>query len=552
MLINHPKQIYVVVGVLLLLTQSVPARDNIESTALAIVDGDTIFARAFSRELGRIHSGEHDTSRTSFDVEKLLERLINERLMVQDAVAMGLNQEPGYKARIEKFKLNAAVELLLRENLPDSIPITEGEISETFAKQFRKFHIYLVILNQKSQADSSLRALKAGAKLEDIAAQYAGDQYRLGGGDKGLRYWLELNEFLRPQVDSARVGELRGPFPYRDGFAIFRLLASQPADTSELGIFRGRILTTLQRQLLDTVHEEFIASLKSKFGVVVNDSLLNLAAVITDTSAYSASDSGWVLASVGDSTITLTQLRHKILHSAVSRSPEMLNPMKFSVLKEMINHRLFQREVISRGYITDNERVKWKTEAYSDSLLVMDYLSKTVTPQVVITPVMEDTFFQAHRDYYHSSGEVKISQLTVADQDSADRVLARLNAGADFTWMVRSCSTDRYAGKSGDRGWLKLVEFPESLRKVLDTLSIGVVTGPYQNLDGYMLIKLTDRKPGEPLPLSQVRGAVQESLKQMEFDRILKDVLEQLNTGSKITINHEALKALQFSAIRGK
>jgi parvulin-like peptidyl-prolyl isomerase len=552
---QHKYLIYAwfLVGLSLLpITAPVWAQHDIESSILAIVNEDTIYAHALTAELGRIHSGQHDTSRTKFDVEKLVEKLINERLMVQDATTIGLNEESEYKARVENHRLKSAVDQLLADVMPDSVPISDDEIQTSFLRQFRKFHLYLLILKQKTQADSIALALNHGAKLEEVAAKYAQDQYRLGGGDRGMKYWLELNNVLQAQADSAQIGIPRGPFSYREGYAFLQILKTAPADTAELKTFRPRIKGTMIRQRMEAIHKTFVDSLKVKFAVQVNDSLLNAAVIITDSATFNLPDSDLVVASFGDSTITLNQLRHKILHSAFSRTPEMLNPMKYSVLEEMIQTRIFGKEAIARGYTVSNRQVKWDTEAYSDSLLIVDYLSQTVSPRVQITAAMQDTFYAAHKDYYHAADQVKISQMTVVDEDSARRVLERLNAGAEFSWLVKQCSLDRYKVTAGDRGWMSLNDFPPEVRKVLDTLETGEVIGPYGARDGQILLKVTDRKPGEALGLDQVRGAVDESLKQMEFDRSLSEVLVQLKANSKITINHEALKKLQFSARRGE
>ena len=61
--------------------------------ALVVVNGDTIYSTDLDRALMSAHQSMGSAKLMDFDYERLLTRLVNDRLIIQEAAAMGMDED---------------------------------------------------------------------------------------------------------------------------------------------------------------------------------------------------------------------------------------------------------------------------------------------------------------------------------------------------------------------------------------------------------------------------------------------------------------------------
>ncbi|MBU2008319.1 MAG: peptidylprolyl isomerase [Chloroflexi bacterium] len=103
--------------------------------------------------------------------------------------------------------------------------------------------------------------------------------------------------------------------------------------------------------------------------------------------------------------------------------------------------------------------------------------------------------------------------ILAADEATARAILARLEAGEDFSELARNESLDQETKeKGGDLGWL-----PRGLRPELEeeafSLELGKVSQPISTPQGYYLIKVVGRetRPLDPDALEALKAKVMET-----------------------------------------
>ena len=518
------------------------AEESLDDSTLAIVNGDHIWVEELTTELRRIHSGQTEVHRSNFNVEKLINKLVNDQLMIQDAHLLELDQEPKFLRKVEAYQLKEASARLLKEVVPDTFSVSDSEVNGFFEEQFRQYHFAVVSVPNRELGDSLISVIKNGADIQTLAKQYSVDMYRYKGGDRGFVRWIDVENLIKNQADSIKVGEVRGPYRNREAFSFFQLLDLKPANSEELAPNKTEIISILKMRKKQAALNRFVEKLKKQYVISIDDNALETLKTSRKPST-TVEDPGPVLAQVGKAQITARDYYHKLMMRGMWSSDISLDTVIKETVDELIRDKLLELEAAKRGILNEPQMVK-DTKVYQDSLLVMTYIEQVVTPKIDIAQAEIDSLYQANRENYRGPSDVVISQITVANKPTADSLMVRLNAGADFGWLAKAYSTDDYAVKSEYYGSVNTGVFPESIRKEIESCPLGQNLGPYRMEDGYMIFKLRDRTPGKILELSVVADNIKQFLYQQEFNQVLNEILESLKSTSQITLNQKLIDKL--------
>lgn len=117
-----------------------------------------------------------------------------------------------------------------------------------------------------------------------------------------------------------------------------------------------------------------------------------------------------------------------------------------------------------------------------------------------------------------------------------EEVLERINKGEDFGQLALLYSDDGSAKDRGDMGFFKRGELLPILEREIIKLEIGQVSRIIRTEMGFHLIKLMDRKGGEPIPFEEVKEKVKTDYLNQEMEKALKQYLKSLKEKSIIEI----------------
>ncbi|MGQ9507882.1 MAG: peptidylprolyl isomerase [Thermodesulfobacteriota bacterium] len=117
-----------------------------------------------------------------------------------------------------------------------------------------------------------------------------------------------------------------------------------------------------------------------------------------------------------------------------------------------------------------------------------------------------------------------------------EEVLERIKKGEDFGQMALLYSDDGSAKDRGEMGFFKKGELLPPLEKEMINLKVGEVSKIIRTDFGFHLIKLIDRKGGNPLPFEEVKEKIKEDYMNQEMDKALKQFLKKLKEKSIIEI----------------
>jgi peptidyl-prolyl cis-trans isomerase SurA len=117
------------------------------------------------------------------------------------------------------------------------------------------------------------------------------------------------------------------------------------------------------------------------------------------------------------------------------------------------------------------------------------------------------------------------------------KVLEKIKEGADFAKMAMEYSEDASSRKEGgDLGYFKKGELLPTLEREAMKLQVGEVSDLIRTEVGFHILKLLDRKGGEPPPFEEIREKVQADYYEMEFEKAYQQFLSKLKEKSVIEI----------------
>ena len=198
--------------------------------AVARVAGETIWASDVKREAvaqGLIGEGE-PLDVTSSLFRRVLDEVIDQKLLAREAERRGLDKSPLVQRRLEvtrdRILGDVLVEAVVNGTITDQAVEALYQEQVTLAKDTDELRIRLILSRTREEAETVMGVLGTGAAFEAVAAESSIDEAtRFSGGDLGYRTLDVLPETFRNALRDKPAGSTVGPFQTEGGWAVVRV-----------------------------------------------------------------------------------------------------------------------------------------------------------------------------------------------------------------------------------------------------------------------------------------------------------------------------------------
>ncbi|MEO1187446.1 MAG: peptidylprolyl isomerase [Pseudomonadota bacterium] len=235
----------------------------IDGATAAVVNGEAIYIRDVELEAvaqgmiepGSVFGPSHP------DFPQILEQLIDQRLLAQEAVRRGLDQEPDAASR-----LAAGRERLLGNILVESLvatEVTEAAIDRMYEEQVKlqqlddEVRVRRIVVETEAEAAAILIELDGGRDFAAAALEHSIDvRTRLDGGDLG---WVKPNEMGDPYaaiIGNTVTGGISEAFQTEMGWTILKVDERRTTPPKTKAEMRPEIITFMTfTQISDILRE---------------------------------------------------------------------------------------------------------------------------------------------------------------------------------------------------------------------------------------------------------------------------------------------------------
>jgi peptidyl-prolyl cis-trans isomerase C len=245
-----------------------------ESKVVARVNGTPLTEEDLSFRL----LGPHGERKTSGNQPKALDDLINEELLYQQGLKLGLDQDPGYRAQIARIERQLAhvkrAEMMRR--VYNTQVAAKIEVSSQDAKKYydekvdqitTDLHLGALSFSNKGRAEETLKTIRGGAPFESIARSVMGSQGSAGREpwDLGFLSWDQIPVDFVDAVYQLKPGEVSEVVSSkRTGYQIFKLFGVRKNPKADFSAVSGIIMNRLRDQKVLEAYEQYVANLRKE------------------------------------------------------------------------------------------------------------------------------------------------------------------------------------------------------------------------------------------------------------------------------------------------
>ena len=519
------------------------------SVPLAMVNDDPVTLGDLTAALGFAHEERDPAKKISggkIDYHKVVDRLINVRLVVQEAARIGFDELPEFKNALDDYSTNALAEQLMREVTKD-VKADPAAVEKLYKEMVVEWKIKSLFFEKEDDAKAMAEALKAGKSYEELAEKAVAEKKAQGIEEGNFVKPKDLAPHIMEMVSTMQTGSVSPVVKVQSGkttgFTIMKLVEVRYPESPAM---REQAEASALATKRSVAWEEYKAALVKK-NVKVHDKTLNGLDYDGNIKKFPQMlKDKRVLADIkGDKPITVGDLTEEI-GSKFWHGPEeaakskKINKTKRPTLFLIIGQRVIAKEVSNRG-LANTEEYQTGLRAFKDKTLFGLFVERVIYPEVDVKESDLKAYFEAHQKEYQYPEMMKVSSLAYGSKQNAESALKTLQKGSDINW-VRSNTEGIIAKNEEDpltslrSSILSLGSMPPGMAKAV----AGAHAGEYRLYEGgegrFYVLAIEDAIPARPQPYEEVREPISKNVLNDKIIKAIEDWFRKLRSASSVQI----------------
>jgi len=509
---------------------------------VATVNNEPITLDEFNQELAIIHQGiGGDRKAEKEKISGLLKRLINTRLIIQEARRMGLDELKELKERGDVFARQTLRDELIERQVKNIKP-DEKEVEMFYRESIKEWKIKSILFDKEEDAKAMEDALKGGKGFDEMLKKSLSDKKGKGSEEGNYLKEKELLPEIAEAVSKVKIGSTSSVVKIKTGFVIFKLEDVRFPEDPKV---KERVRMELLRQKQKEAFAKYEKALKAK-SVKVNDPLLKSIDFESKEQGFEKllKDKRAVAEIKGEKPITVGELAEYMkqqLYHGVERAIESkrLNKRKDQILEEMLEKRVLRKEALRLG-IDKTEGYKNKVKEYENSLIFGAFVQKAVVPDVKLNEEELKAYYDQHMKEYTYPEMMKIKSLAFLKREDAEKALVQLRQGTDFQWLGANAEGQVDQNTKGvlnfEGNLLTTKDLPEYVQKAVS----GTQSGDFRllaNPENYFyVLSIQEVIPPKPQPYPEAREKIANKIYNEKLTKAVEEYADKLRAVSDVKI----------------
>ncbi len=529
----------------LLLIPAVPGTASDDSIAtpgtreiVAMVNGEEIFMDELFKAVAARHVNmEVETPTAWIGYKAALKRLINTKLIIQEALDVGLGERPEIRERVKRYRDQILVKLVKGRQLLELEP-DEDDIERIYRDEVRHWKFRALVFEDLEQGRAFRGELDGEGGFDAVGERYVQDELAVWDGREREVREADVSPALSAAFLGKEVGSVTPVIKALDRFFVFKLTGvsySEDPDARRRATKKALILKRekVLREYTDQLIEKYVSVDQEVFATIGTSGF-------TDVEKDSR-----VLAEIADEypvlVIDLSRyLKGKFYHGEnTSGYGKALQSGFDTVLRDVLEERVYRREARETG-IDETDYYRGLVADFENSLVFGTYLEKFLVPQVDVSEEEIKAFYEKRSDEFLLPRKIELDSLTFTEKRNAQKALEGLKRSADFKWLSSNVKGLKEDGVAREE--LILDTLPQELQTLLAEVQPGD-TGLYEpGGDIFKVFVVRAVPPRKVKPLDQVRSRITKELFGKRLSQVIEDLAAELREISEITINNEKLQ----------
>lgn len=198
---------------------------------------------------------------------RLLDELIAQEILVQEAQRKGLAQRPDVRMRLELQRRNLLAMMALRERMAAK-PVTDEELRRIYEEQIasqkrREFKARHILVKEERKARELIARLDKGADFAELAREHSEGPSGKQGGELG---WFSPGQMVKPFSDAVAALEkgqyTKEPVQTRFGWHVVQLQDVRELPAPSFEQVRDRLREIVERRRVQEFLKELLEEAK--------------------------------------------------------------------------------------------------------------------------------------------------------------------------------------------------------------------------------------------------------------------------------------------------
>jgi len=214
------------------------------------------------------------------DKSMVLDQMISEKLLIQEAKDMGLEEDKDILEQIKKMTEQILVQALIEKEILNKVDANEEEVLNYYEQNKDSFtekeqvHLYNILLETEEEAQNVLEQLKAGEDFSEIAIEKSSGPSAAQGGDLDYVAKGTIIPEIEEVIFALELEELSEVVKTDFGFHILKITEKKAETVKTLEEVREEIVQTLLPEKQKEAFDNLLEELKGKVEIEINEEAL--------------------------------------------------------------------------------------------------------------------------------------------------------------------------------------------------------------------------------------------------------------------------------------
>ena len=233
------------------------------------------------------------------------------------------------------------------------------------------------------------------------------------------------------------------------------------------------------------------------------------------------------------------------LDDRISRNPSTYEKYekKQQLLDTMIEGRLLYSAALAAGIAKDSAFV-YNLGEQRNRAMFQDWYERTVTSKSAPTEKeLKAAYKKDLATKYTTPEKVHLYQIQVATKDEAAKLRQELLTDTTMKWdsLAKQFSTAPDKEKGGDLGLVARGSQPKPVEQAACSRKVGDISQPISVKDGFVIVKVTEKKPKTVRTFADVRNQLSGDMQQQNTSKAYEAAIADLKAKATITMDTTAI-----------
>ncbi|MEO8398630.1 MAG: peptidylprolyl isomerase, partial [Ignavibacteriaceae bacterium] len=384
----------------------------------------------------------------------------------------------------------------------------------------------------RARIDSIFTKAKSDSDFAKLAEEYSEDPGSKGkGGDLGfIQRRTTVKEFDEAAFNLKNIGDISDVVKTQFGYHIIKLTDKKPYPTYDEE--KEELTNLFKKQRYQTIYDNFIDSLRTKYNYKLNDETFN--------AVLNGSDS----LKVGGDHPKMDEIKDKALFSYAGKNvkveeffPKMSSDQDF--VNRQLNADLLKKAInkISGDYLLEEEALNLEKkdpvfadlmEDYKNGIYIFKLQEDEVWNKINVDSTELYSFYNKTKEKYVWPDRIDFSEIFSKSDSLINRYYSLLQSGENFDSLAAKY-TERpgYKEKAGNFGLqdAKQTQLASEADKLANP---GDYSKPFKNSGGYSIVRLNAKDPSREKSFEEAKPEVSGAFQEAQSKKLEENYVENL------------------------